>query len=291
MHEPFRGAFLKLERAKEHINDLQTRAQFFADTHPHVISINRDEDTSDDILSISPAEPFPVEFSVILGDALHNLRAALDHAWFGMIRDADRHTKFPVRETRDGFEAAIGGVEKRACEDIIRHLKDVIQPYRGGNGEMVLDLHTLDIIDKHSLLIANRQFTVITGLRAVDERGEEFDIDDWLIVPPYTASHSLKGHSRCEITDHGQATARVTFGEGMPLHGRYMMPTLKSFTEIVLGIISDFERIYKANIPSDDLSLGTHQRILQSDKGLTLVPAVRQDRRDLVYYPDRILPK
>src|SRR6266702_6379559 len=107
MASPFYGARLKIERAKEHINDLNSRAQLFADTHPHTINLETDLDTGDKLLSIAPAEPFPDQLVCILGDALHNLRSALDHAWCSMVVSQTKWTRFPLRDTKQSFESAI----------------------------------------------------------------------------------------------------------------------------------------------------------------------------------------
>ncbi len=120
---------------------------------------------------------------------------------------------------------------------------DVVQPYKGGKGEIILGLHDLDIEDKHRLLIAHRQFSLIRGLRAVDDRGIEFSIGDWLIVHPHTASETFKGHRHFKIKDKGEAVTRVIFGEGSVLKGLYLMPTLQSLTNIVERVVSGLESI------------------------------------------------
>ncbi len=233
MSTPFYSARLKVGRAKHHINDMYALAQVFAQTHPHTVTVEQDPNTGNDVLRIAPADPLPDELLLILGDALHNIRSALDHAWVQMVVTPSKYTKFPVRETREGFECAIGGLKENACEDIKSFLVDVVQPYRGGRGEMILDLHDIDIEDKHWLLIAHRQFTVVRGLTAVDDRGEEFAIGDWLILPSVTTSQPFEGHSKFHITNYGEARTEVIFGDGMPFNGRNVMPTLKALTELV----------------------------------------------------------
>lgn len=240
---PFYSARLKIERAKEHIKELHRLAQLFGDTHPHVVNIQTDVDTGNDVLSISPAEPLPDELLLILGDAIHNLRSALDHAWCDMCLVVTPYTKFPVRETRDGVEAAVNGLKENACEEVKRFIVDIVQPYKGGKGEMILSLHDLDIEDKHRLLIAHREYALITGMTAIDDRGEEFVIDDWLIVPPHTASQPFEGHRHFKITNYGTARIHVTFGEGMPLQGQFVLPTLLKLIELISRLVGVFETI------------------------------------------------
>lgn len=191
MESPFLGAHLKITRAKEHIQELYTRAQIFSDENPHHIAVDVDPDTGNNVLRIAPAEPFPLILVTILGDALHNLRTALDYAWCTSCIKCTDFTKFPARETRENFEAAINGLKENAREEVKHFLRDSVQLYRGGKCEILLDLHNLDIADKHRLLIAHRQFTFIDGITAVDERGETFNIPQWLVVPPHSASKPI----------------------------------------------------------------------------------------------------
>jgi hypothetical protein len=244
MASPFYGARLKIERAKHHISELYHAAQLFGDTHAHTITVETDPDTGNDVLRIAPAEPLPDKLLLVLGDALHNLRSTLDHAWCEMCVVVTPYTKFPVRETRDGVEAAINGLKENACEEVKRFIVDAVQPYKGGKGEMILNLHDLDIEDKHRLLIAHSEYTLITGMTAIDDRGEEFVIDDWLIVPPHIASLPIVGHRHFKITKYGTARIHVTFGEGMPLQGKFILPTLLKLTELVSRTVDCFEVIY-----------------------------------------------
>ena len=247
MHDPFHGARLKVERAVQHINDLQRLTQDFADTHPHIVNIDIDPDTGCDCLSIVPAEQLPDTLLLVLGDAIHNLRAAIDHAWFQCVTSDSKYRKFPARETRQGVKDAINGLKENAPEEIGRFVLDVVQPYRGGKGEHLYALHNLDIEDKHSLLIAHRQYSLVRGLVAKDDRGEEFAIPDWLIAPPHAASQPFEGHDRFHITHNGNAQMYVIFGEGMPLQGRSILPTLVNLAKLITYLIRRFESILAAS--------------------------------------------
>ncbi len=243
MKSPFYSARLKIERAKEHINDLRERGQLFADVHPHKLSLKTDSDTGNDVLTIVPAQSLPDELLLILGDALHNLRSALDHAWIQTVITPSKHTKFPIHKTREGLVAAVNGLKENASKEVKGYIVNVVQPYEGGNGKILAGLNDLDIGDKHWLLIAHLQLTHISGLRAVDETGKNFTIDDWLIVPGKTASAILEGHSKCKITHKGNPRTHVIFGEGSCLQGFYILPTLQSMTNIVIQIVNRLEEL------------------------------------------------
>jgi hypothetical protein len=199
--------------------------------------------SGDDALCISPAEQFPDSFLLILGDAIHNLRSALDHAWFQSVTSDPDYRNFPVRETRNDFENAINGLKENASEEVKRFLVGTVQAYKGGMGEIIFGIHELDIEDKHRLLIAYRQFHLIRGISAIDEREVEFSVGDWLVVNPHTVCQRFEGHPHFKIANKGQAVTSITFGEGSVLQGRYLMPTLKALTNIVERVVMGLENI------------------------------------------------
>jgi hypothetical protein len=244
MESRFRSARLKIARAKEHIADVYSRAQIFAQNHPHIVTVQEDSNTGNDVLCIAPADPLPDFLLLVLGDALHNLRSALDHAWVEMQVLPGPWSKFPIHQTKEKFDASINGLKSNGpVEEIKSFLADVVQPYRGGRGEMLVDLHDIDIKDKHILLIAHRQYTIVGGLKAIDNDGEEFDIGDWMILPFITTSQPFEGHRKFHLTHYGCARTEVIFGDGMPFKGRNVMPTLQALIQIVSGFLDDCESI------------------------------------------------
>src|ERR1035441_1200188 len=103
----FSSSRLKIERAEQHISDLQIQANAFAQANPHIIQIERHLHADCDVIKIEPAKPLPDRFMLILGDALHNLRTALDHAMHEVVFKWTPHTKFPVQGTLDGLKAFV----------------------------------------------------------------------------------------------------------------------------------------------------------------------------------------
>src|SRR5690348_13381383 len=69
----------KIERAKHHIVDLQRQIRAFLDSKPYQFAIQRDPQTSKLIYYAAHVEPVPLLFSSITGDAIQNLRSALDY--------------------------------------------------------------------------------------------------------------------------------------------------------------------------------------------------------------------
>ena len=69
----------KIERANKHISDLGTAIETFLAIKPYKVGMKRDAETKKPIYYMAQVQPIPTEICIILGDAIHNLRAALDH--------------------------------------------------------------------------------------------------------------------------------------------------------------------------------------------------------------------
>ncbi len=161
-HDSFIHAGWKIERAKKHLWDFHHAEQSFIASNKHFISVERHPDTGRYITYLGPSLRAPTEISLIVGDAIHNARAALDHAWMGVVRSLDPKTKskltFPVDEERAALERRLAGTEVcKAFPAVTSVILDEIRPYRIGNRDCWLfALNRLDNRDKHNMLIVSR---------------------------------------------------------------------------------------------------------------------------------------
>ncbi|HSY35783.1 MAG TPA: hypothetical protein VK814_08545 [Acidobacteriaceae bacterium] len=150
----YRDVWAKYDRAEKHIKDFRSAVAAFGDANRDHVGKKTNEETGDLIYYLKSVPVIPVEISLILGDAIHNLHSSLDYLAHAIVRPvgarAIKDTKFPIRDTSDGFDAALQGCIQGArdyCLQIFRR----IQPYQRGNGHALWQLHKLDIIDKHRL--------------------------------------------------------------------------------------------------------------------------------------------
>jgi hypothetical protein len=84
----FDGAQLKIGRAIHHIEELNARVAGFENSEFYGLTIDRHPDPLEkNLVVLRIIEDAPVEeYAPIIGDAIHNLRSALDHAWYQVIR-------------------------------------------------------------------------------------------------------------------------------------------------------------------------------------------------------------
>jgi hypothetical protein len=155
----YEGVISKVARAKKHIDDFRAAAIAFGKTDPYGIVIERDPKTRQRTYTITKVTPIPPEISAIAGDAIQNLRSALDYLAYGLVRANNTKPSpqvcFPISESEplaEREQARFAGQVQGMRQDAIYAIK-AIKPYKGGN-DTLWRLHRLNIIDKHRLLMA-----------------------------------------------------------------------------------------------------------------------------------------
>ena len=126
------------------------------------------------IYRVKRAGPQDPTWSAIIGDCVHNLRAALDHlAWQLVLASGNRPdltTQFPIRTSRcrwnprtrcpEPTPLKVGGGVSREIMEVI----ESIQPYHGGDtGRRLKMLNSLDVVDKHHTLVVVAQVARAAG--------------------------------------------------------------------------------------------------------------------------------
>jgi hypothetical protein len=159
MAHPLDGARAKLTRAEGLINELELAHNEFMARRPYALDEALDPETSEWVVRLRVREEPPLQWSVVIGDAIHNLRSALDHlAWqLVLLNGAEPsvRTQFPIYDD----EAAFGTDHARRLyegmsEADIETIRSV-QPFRQPAGE---ELHFLKVlqelsnIDKHRVV-------------------------------------------------------------------------------------------------------------------------------------------
>src|SRR5258707_4747564 len=120
----FHDARLKIERANEHITNLNTIISSMPDAYSIAIERDKNTGTQKAKYAVNDLEKFGPRLALIIGDAIHNLRTALDYAWIAVIAahttiTPDRHTKFPFYDSREGLEGVLKGRKiDTACSEL-----------------------------------------------------------------------------------------------------------------------------------------------------------------------------
>ena len=126
----------KVDRAEHHINTLAADIDAFLGSTVYEVLPEPGDQPDETIYRLRMHLPIPIHFSTIIGDALHNLRSALDCAAYEMAR---RHVgrdltekeelacEFPIRDdpnkldkffSAGGRQALYGAQERQAIRDV-----------------------------------------------------------------------------------------------------------------------------------------------------------------------------
>jgi hypothetical protein len=153
--ELYRPAALKIGRASQHIAELEARIAEFLDRKAFELFLLRDEAAGKRTHNIARKEQIPDDLPLIIGDAVHNLRSALNVTVFGMIGSQAKQShkvQFPFSYEQEGLNRAIASAElELAGRDVVSCVEKA-KPFSGGNS-LLHGLHVLDVRDKHRLIL------------------------------------------------------------------------------------------------------------------------------------------
>ncbi len=272
----FNGVWVKVERAKEHISNLEALDQGFLQSNPYEIIPYDEPDTGDLIFKVKVSAQPPLRWGAIVGDTIHNLRSSLDLLVCELVRangeKVKPNTGFPVFKSAtasaNAFKSGPPGQVKgapKAAVDLIKKAK----PYDGGN-DALWRLHQLDIADKHKLLIAvgsaHRNVIVDFGAIHRNSIASHFGVDPSEIpsapiaIRPADRQFPLKDGAEVfrmatavrgsDMDMNPQFTFEIAFGEGEIVKGEPLLETLHELVQFVEGFIKLFPPLFKQGDPS-----------------------------------------
>lgn len=217
MEAPFAASYIKLERANGFIEELAREIQAYQDSNPATAKL--DVPAGKIHLNIRGPGSKP---GAIVGDAIHNMRTALDLMASELARNnskSDKDVYFPFSKDKDDLAAAIKARSfHKAGEEAVKLLCQ-FAPYKGGN-DALRGIHDLDIQDKHTAIVL-----------LTHKAEAEF-------VARYNLDHRNDDHVSITATFH------FVFKDG-PFEGRGVVETLKELVELVNGIVKAFAAIPK----------------------------------------------
>ena len=236
-------SYAKLERAEEHIADVKVIISAFLETDFYGLRLEVDERTRMARLHFDSLHQLDKRLNIVLGDALSNLRSALDYLYFaatGPITGIWDKGGFPFADDEPGFQ---GEVKKRIapCGDAVRDLFiDKVQAYEGGNGEPLWVLNKLRNIDKHRLLVSTVN---IAGVVASFRAGTiEFRHCEWLVEAGKScAMVQVPANGPIQLTAEPQTTFVVEINEPPDVSRLDVISFLDSASEQVKSLLDAFK--------------------------------------------------
>jgi hypothetical protein len=246
---------LKVERAKKHILDLEAEWHSFLDGNPYGIEIKDDVNTGDRVYYLVRDSSIPQNIPLIIGDAIQNLRSALDHLayHFALIGPkgavAMSRVYFPIVKSATEYRSGkASGKMDFFRKDAVDYI-DAIEPYGGGKGQVLWILHTLNNIDKHRLLVT--ALADLTGHTALPSQLTKM-ASDLSVSPerlkgavigtigkrfPLKAGDVLLAVPKGEVNEKMQFLVNPAFAEPKIVHGWPITPTLHEMMQFVRAVI------------------------------------------------------
>jgi hypothetical protein len=254
------GVRVKVDRAKKHVQGLEAKIAAFLQGHPYALVMEQEPEARDQIYRIRIRKPIPDCWAGMVGDAIHNLRSALDLLAVALVianghtnRGAISETYFPIGADKKFFSTKKIRRASPAAIRIIERLK----PYKGGIDDF-WRLHQMDILDKHSLLIPVGAAHTSVGIRLRMDVpwAKEQTVFPPIFFRPADTQFPLKdgaevfrynvGTGPIPQNDDVQCTFSVAFGEGQIVDGQPLVPTLKQFIDFTERAVNIFaRRIFK----------------------------------------------
>lgn len=227
---PFADSRQKIRRAEKHLRELEENIQrYFAGDWYTLDYGGNPLDIKGVHLTMHGR---PEDFSVIFGDVIHNLRAALDLMASEVVaanKGNPAGVYFPFCEDEQSLDKMIKSKKfDRASSEAVRELKQ-LKPYRGGNVALRA-LHDLDIQDKHRALVPTAIMISTPPIGPLlDDQGH----------PVGFAENDLK--LTIDLSVSPEVT--FTFPADSPLAEQEIVPTLHQLVETVSRILDTFEAV------------------------------------------------
>lgn len=258
------GPKLKIERAKRHIEELGSIATALAGRTAYELIHEVDPQTGENVFRMLVKEGIPIEVSAVVGDAIHNLRCALDYLVCDLARAngqaPHQNGGFPIearaKRLKLGTTSKIKGVSPRAERLILR-----MKACERVNAPLFA-LNMLDVFDKHNAITAVAAATIqITAKVGLPDLfiGPEGTICIGGGVEPLMMDAGIPASFKtiCPLEDNIEvhrsppgfneelrASIAIAFGkaEVIQIEGQPIIETLKQFTYLVERVIGMFER-------------------------------------------------
>lgn len=226
--KPFSSPRLKLQRAMRHIGELEEIIEKYFSGKWFSCETKFNERGEPCFNMVFQGAPD--EFSMVLGDAIHNIRSALDLAAVELVGLNKQDTKgvmFPFARNEQEFHKALKNKNidraSQCAQELIRGLK----PYGGGN-DMLRSLHELDIQDKHHTVIPGWTFVESPPIKVrTDEYGKPIGFDE--------------GKMEIYMDESTPPKLQFVFPDDCYLKGQEIVLGLKVLHDLVLDAIKKFE--------------------------------------------------
>lgn len=226
----------RLDRALYHLDSFKAELAAWRETGAHTVRTELEAESNEKVIWAQVIKPPPASLSLIAGDCIHNLRAALDNLAFGLAlakaqgplpSEVEAASGFPIFSSDPAQANSPKPLQKfndmiRCIDPRAKTIIEGLQPYKRADGfrtDPLWQLNKLESIDKHRLphtVTLNNLSTLSffdpegIGLDEVEILWRYFDSS--APIARYPAFDS----TGAEVHVHFTAAFDVCFSEGVP---------------------------------------------------------------------------
>ena len=205
-----------------------------------------DPKTKEELLIHDLNDPTALQcLALILGDAVHNMKSALDYAWLETIRClaphlVDHKTLFPARKN---VKLLKGPLTTSTIDKTCPSLYDFMVDCVAANPVLqsaIWTVHRLDIGDKHKLLTPVLTKANIVGIEGTNEGGEPWDGGG--ISEPQKPPYVIRFKHGIHITNNGKLIAEIVVQD---VDLEYFFPisgTISTYSNAISRVVQLFEK-------------------------------------------------
>ena len=250
------GPRLKVERAYRHIDELRSitiplhKDLYVVTFVPYTFPPNSEPTKFG--FEYRPTAPIAKIFALIIGDAVHNLRAALDLLATGIARthNANAIIHYPMSRVREDLvvkpgtnptpaQKSLKAIEQ-ALSGATSLILDEIRPTNGPN-DALWSFHALDNDDKHNLLIPTVNVTSVSNLNCTI--GTNRFVGGQIGGDATKPIKLIRADIPFFINDDFYTSVEVKFGPSGPFQSDSVVQTLTQIAELVTFTIDKFENL------------------------------------------------
>lgn len=248
--EDFLGVRLKLERAEHHIRHLE---QIARDHVAFNVQAMKRQPNPKKWRKRGVGSAPPRHTPTILGDAIHNLRSALDHAYCALViangYEITNRTAFPFYPNKDRALEALTNKGKFRSDtpnkDVLEFIFNELKPFRDDGSDLYI-LHKLDIDDKHKVLVGTLAHVHEAHYEIMDNNGKSLlDIQGPNIVVPHKYQNSgpigLEPGQWLKLHDDPRKVFDIRFDQGT-FEGESVVRKIKEVSQITNKALDDLSK-------------------------------------------------
>jgi hypothetical protein len=236
----------KVKRAEKHIRDLDVLLSTLANLYSLAVEQDSRQKISFLKFDIQTSPQELIDCALVIGDALHNLRSALDVLYYGQVVGQTRYTRFPILDTREKLVVTLENAleKKQITPEIYSLILDTVQPYEAGNYPLWF-LDKLNIRDKHQLLIPVEKLMRFDNIRLEDDKQMPVSARQFYLMEDSSRMRIIDSESRnITVKDKGKATTAIFFSvAGSFIQDQTVIPTLNGIAEEVTRTIEAFKTL------------------------------------------------